>query len=161
MRLTTKGRYAVMALLDLAIHCDKGVITVAQLAKRQQISVMYLERIAGKLRASGLLKSIRGPLGGYMLAKPANEITIAMILNAIDEQIDATRCQGAANCQGGLTCLTHHLWSALNQEMFTFLDGITLEMLATQPNIINIAERQFQEYQQNIAGACDESLCTV
>jgi Rrf2 family iron-sulfur cluster assembly transcriptional regulator len=161
MRLTTKGRYAVMAMLDLAVHSSKGVMSITQVAKRQNISVQYLERIAGKLRAYSLLKSIRGPLGGYVLAKSPKEITIAHIMYAVDEMIDTTRCQGAANCNGGLTCLGHHLWSALNKEMNKFLNGITLEMLANQPDILNIAEKQFDEYQYSIAGECNESLSTV
>lgn len=159
MRLTAKGRYAVMAMLDITLHEDKGVVTVAQLAERQQISVMYLERIAGKLRAAGLLRSIRGPLGGYQLLKPPQDITVAMILIAVEEQIDTTRCQGAANCQGGLTCITHHLWSALNHEMFEFLNNVTLESLAKQPHIQTIANRQFNQFEK--AGASHESACAV
>lgn len=130
MKLTTKGRYAVTALLDLAIHQQKGPTTVAEMAARHGISATYLERLAGVLRAKGLLKSVRGPRGGYVLARSAQEITIAEIIAAVDEKIDATRCAGKANCHEGTTCLTHHLWDELNQQIFHFLHNITLSALA-------------------------------
>jgi Rrf2 family iron-sulfur cluster assembly transcriptional regulator len=126
MKLTTKGRYAVTALIDMAIHQDQGPTTISQVASRHHISTTYLERLAGIMRAKGLLKSIRGPKGGYILAKPAGEITLADIIEAVDERIDATQCAGKGNCQEGKMCLTHHIWDELNQKIFLFLKGITL-----------------------------------
>ena len=142
MKLTTKGRYAVTALLDLAIHQQSGPITVSQMAQRQRISPTYLERLAGHMRAKGLLISVRGSKGGYILARPANEITIADIITAVDEGIDATKCQGKGNCQDGEMCLTHHLWEALNQEIHQFLKGITLSALAEKPKGFDFFNKQ-------------------
>ena len=141
MRLTTKGRYAVTALLDVAMYAQEGPITVAQMSKRHGISSTYLERLTGIMRAKGLLKSIRGAKGGYVLARPAHEITIADIIDAVDEGIDATRCGGKGNCQEGSVCLTHHLWEALNNEINGFLKGITLSALAKKPQSF---EKQYQ-----------------
>jgi len=129
MKLTTKGRYAVTALLDFAIHQEQGPITIAQVASRQQISTSYLERLASRMRSKGLLKSIRGAKGGYLLAKPAQQITIAEIITAVDEGIDTTRCQGKANCQQGKVCLTHQLWEQLNDNIYHFLQSVTLQSL--------------------------------
>lgn len=150
MKLTTKGRYAVTALLDMALH-EQGPTTISQLAARHSISPAYLERLAGVMRAKGLLKSIRGPKGGYVLARPAKDITLAEIINAVDERIDTTRCKGKANCQDGIKCLTHHLWEELNHEIFHFLQRITLGALAQQPQILAIADRQRQIRLQTIS----------
>jgi Rrf2 family iron-sulfur cluster assembly transcriptional regulator len=133
MKLTTKGRYAVTALLDLAMHQQEGPTTIAQMAQRQGISSTYLERLAGIMRAKGLLKSVRGAKGGYILARPANEITVADIIEAVDEGVDATRCAGKGNCHAGKICLTHHLWEALNHEISGFLQRITLSALVQSP----------------------------
>lgn len=130
MKLTTKGRYAVTALLDLALHQQQGPTTVAEVAERHGISATYLERLAGLLRAKGLLKSVRGPRGGYVLARSADQITVAEIIEAVDEKMDATRCAGKANCHEGSVCLTHHLWDELNHQITVFLQGITLSALA-------------------------------
>lgn len=130
MQLTTKGRYAVTALLDLAMHQQAGPTTIAQVAERQGISPLYLERLAGRMRANGLLTSIRGPRGGYLLARSPHEITLAEIIQAVDERIDTTQCKGKGNCFGGTMCLTHHLWDELNQQIFHYLDKITLGALA-------------------------------
>ena len=136
MKLTTKGRYAVTALLDLAMHQDSGPITIAQMAKRQKISPTYLERLAGNMRAKGLLKSVRGSKGGYILARHPSEITVADIIEAVDEGIDATRCAGKGNCHEGEMCITHHLWEALNREILEFLQGITLSALVKRPTLV-------------------------
>lgn len=142
MKLTTRGRYAVTALLDLAIHQQQGPITISQLAGRHGISPAYLERLAGLMRAKGLLKSIRGPKGGYLLARPADEITLADIIDAVEERIDTTLCKGKANCQKGAICLTHHLWDALNHEISHFFQGITLGALALKPQVLAIAKQK-------------------
>ncbi|MFI4938161.1 MAG: Rrf2 family transcriptional regulator [Candidatus Berkiellales bacterium] len=135
MKLTTKGRYAVTALLDLTLHEQEGPTTVARLAERQGISATYLERLTGQMRAKGLLKSVRGSKGGYILARRPEHITVADIIAAVNEGIDTTRCGGQANCHQGKVCLTHHLWDALNQEIFQFLEGITLSALASNQQI--------------------------
>lgn len=142
MKLTTKGRYAVTALLDLAINQSNGPITVARLAERQGISVTYLERLAGIMRAKGLLKSVRGKNGGYVLARSAEEITLADIIAAVEEKIDATRCHGKGNCHDGAMCLTHHLWDDLNHKISHYLQEITLGALALKPQVLAIAQRQ-------------------
>lgn len=142
MKLTTKGRYAVTALIDLAIHQNEGPTTVAEVASRQGISTTYLERLAGLMRAKGLLKSIRGPKGGYVLARPAHQITLADIIEAVDERMDATLCSGKGNCQEGEMCLTHHIWDELNQKIFLFLKGITLSDVIGKPSVKAIANRQ-------------------
>lgn len=147
MKLTTKGRYAVTALLDLAIHQHIGPTPINELAKRQHISPTYLERLAGIMRQKGLLKSIRGKHGGYVLAKSPEEITLAEIINAVDEGIDTTKCKGKGNCHNGSgMCLTHHLWVELNDKIAHFLGNITLENLAKKPDVLAIAKQQYPIY---------------
>ena len=136
MKLTTKGRYAVTTLLDLALSEHDGPITITEVAKRHGISPAYLERLAGIMRAKGLLKSIRGPHGGYLLARHAKDITVADIMLAVDEKIDTTRCKGRANCQEGEMCSTHHLWEQLNHKIFHFLQGVTLSDLVATPQLL-------------------------
>ncbi len=133
MKLTTRGRYAVTAILDLVIHPQAGPTTVAQLSERHGIPAPYLERLTGLMRSKGLLKSVRGAKGGYVLARSPQEITVADIIASVNEGIDTTRCQGKGNCYKGAMCLTHHLWDELNQEIFHFLQGITLSALAAKP----------------------------
>lgn len=134
MKLTTKGRYAVTTLLDLASSPQQGPINIGQIANRHAISVAYLERLAGRLREQGLLKSVRGAQGGYILARPADQITVADIMLAVDEKLDTTQCHGKSNCHEGGVCATHHLWDALNHKILGFLRGITLQDLITKPN---------------------------
>ena len=130
MRLTTKGRFAVTAMIDLALRQNNGPVTLAAISQRQQISLSYLEQLFGKLRRHELVESTRGPGGGYTLGRKAAEITVADIIVSVDEPIDATQCGGKENCQGdGGRCMTHELWSALNQRMVEFLDSITLQKL--------------------------------
>ncbi len=129
MRLTTKGRYAVTAMLDIALHGPEGPVSVQEIAQRQQISSAYLEQIAGALKRCGLLESFRGPGGGYGLGLPADDISISAIIAAVGEGIDATRCAGRADCQEGHMCLTHDLWMDLSQRMDDFLRGISLASL--------------------------------
>ncbi len=142
MKLTTKGRYAVTAMLDLALRYDKGAVTLADSAKRQGISLSYLEQLFAKLRRSGLVDSVRGPGGGYTLAMEPNKISVAEIVVAINENIDATRCGGEKNCHGDETCLTHQLWEDLSTRIHEFLNGITLGDLVTRPHVQEVASRQ-------------------
>ena len=126
MKLTTKGRFAVTAMVDLALHEEEAPISLTQISERQQISVAYLEQIFFKLRRAGLVASFRGPGGGYRLGAPAGDITAAAIIEAMDEDIDATQCRGDGSCLGGAACLTHHLWEDLNRTTRKFLEGVTL-----------------------------------
>ena len=142
MKLTTKGRYAVTAMLDLALRYDKGAVTLADIAKRQGISLSYLEQLFAKLRRSGLVDSVRGPGGGYTLALEPAKISVAEIIVAINENIDATRCGGEKNCHGDETCLTHQLWEDLSTRIHEFLNGITLGDLVTKPHVQEVASRQ-------------------
>lgn len=142
MKLTTKGRYAVTAMLDLAIHFDKGAVTLAQIAARQGISLSYLEQLFARLRRQGLVQSTRGPGGGYNLAMAPSEISVAEIIVAINEQIDATRCGGDQNCASDERCLTHYLWEDLSERIREFLSGISLAELVSRPNVQEVAVRQ-------------------
>lgn len=129
MRLTTKGRYAVTAMVDLALHAKAGPVCLADISRRQEISLSYLEQLFSKLRRKELVKSIRGPGGGYLLARKEVDLTVADIIDAVDETIDATNCGGQANCLDGEVCLTHHLWVDLSQRIHDFLSEISLETL--------------------------------
>jgi Rrf2 family iron-sulfur cluster assembly transcriptional regulator len=142
MKLTTKGRYAVTAMLDLALHYDKGAVTLAEIAHRQGISLSYLEQLFAKLRRGGLVDSVRGPGGGYNLALAPSKVTVAEIIVAINENIDATRCGGEKNCHGDQTCLTHQLWEDLSTRIYEFLNGITLADLVSKPHVQEVATRQ-------------------
>jgi len=129
MRLTTKGRYAVTAMLDLSINYQKGPITLADISKRQGISLSYLEQLFSKLRKNGLVDSARGPGGGYRLSREAGEIAVGEIITAVDEKIDATNCGGKGDCLNGGQCLTHELWCDLSKQIRDFLFDITLGQL--------------------------------
>ncbi len=131
MRLTTKGRFAVTAMIDLALRQSSGPVTLAAISQRQGISLSYLEQLFGKLRRNDLVESTRGPGGGYTLARQATEITVADIILSVDEPIDATQCGGKENCQGegGGRCMTHELWAALNDRMVEFLESVKLQAL--------------------------------
>ena len=142
MRLTTKGRYAVTAMLDLALNQGKGAVTLQDIALKQEISLSYLEQLFAKLRGDGLVRGTRGPGRGYRLARSAEAISVAAIISAVDEKSDMTRCGGEANCQDGKKCLTHELWTELSQEIYKFLDGITLSNLVSRPEVREVAERQ-------------------
>ena len=142
MKLTTKGRYAVTAMLDLALRYDQGAVTLAEIARRQGISLSYLEQLFAKLRRSGLVDSVRGPGGGYNLAMEPSKISVADIVVAINENIDATRCGGEKNCQGEDTCLTHQLWEDLSKQIYDFLNGISLAELVAKPHVQEVATRQ-------------------
>ena len=143
MKLTTKGRYAVTAMLDLALHYEQGAVTLSDIACRQGISLSYLEQLFAKLRRSGLVDSVRGPGGGYNLALEPAKISIAEIVIAINENIDATLCKGEKNCHGGEErCLTHYLWEDLSERIREFLNGITLADLVSRPTVQEVARRQ-------------------
>ena len=135
MRLSTKGRYSVTAMLDLAIHDKAGSVTLADISQCQGISLSYLEQLFAKLRKHNLVKGVRGPGGGYRLARPADKISIAEIISAVDENVDVTRCAGQGNCQEGEQCLTHELWSDLSDRLYDFLDNITLAQFVDRPGI--------------------------
>jgi len=147
MRLTTKGRYAVTALLDLAIHADQGPVNLADISRRQGISLSYLEQLFAKLRRSELVCSIRGPGGGYRLGRKPQSIRIAQIIDAVNESVDATKCQGKGNCQQGETCLTHHLWQDLSEQIHDFLGSISLADLIARSEIKRIAQQQDQRHE--------------
>lgn len=142
MRLTTKGRYAVTAMLDLAIHSDSGPVSLAEISKRQEISLSYLEQLFSKLRKSELVASVRGPGGGYKLSRSLDSIFVAQIIDAVNESIDATNCQGKGNCQQGEVCLTHYLWSDLSEQIHHFLSGISLAQLVSRRDVKSVSERQ-------------------
>lgn len=132
MRLTTKGRFAVTAMIDLAMHNQDRPVTLADISERQKISLSYLEQLFGKLRRNLLVSSVRGPGGGYNLAKKLDEVSVADIIVAVDEPIDATQCGGMENCHDEKKCLTHDLWTELNTHILDYLRGVTLSDLVNQ-----------------------------
>ena len=142
MRLTTKGRYAVTAMLDLAIHHGGGPITLADIAQRQGISLSYLEQLFSRLRKRNLVSSVRGPGGGYTLGRDAGEIFVAQVISAVDENVDTTRCGGAHNCQDNQQCLTHDLWQDLSARIFDYLNKISLKDLMSRRGVQEVVERQ-------------------
>lgn len=142
MKMTTKGRYAITAMLDLALHDSDGPVTLAEISQRQDISLTYLEQLFSKLRRHEIIESARGPGGGYRLAQDADDITIAKIVYSVDEPIDLTRCGGQQNCQGDERCLTHDLWMELNRHVSDFLNGITLGDMIQRNNVKQVSARQ-------------------
>ena len=132
MRLTTKGRFAVTAMIDVAIHSTTGPATLAGVSERQKISLSYLEQLFGKLRRSGLVESVRGPGGGYHLARLPETVTVADVIVAVDEPIDTTQCGGQENCKDDRRCMTHELWSSLNERILEYLQSVTLADLVRQ-----------------------------
>jgi len=142
VKLTTKGRYAVTAMLDLALHYGDGPITLADIAQRQGISLSYLEQLFSRLRKRSLVASVRGPGGGYSLGKEAGEIFVGEVISAVDENMDTTRCHGAHNCQNNERCLTHDLWSDLSNQIYNYLNNISLQDLMDRKAVREVAERQ-------------------
>jgi Rrf2 family iron-sulfur cluster assembly transcriptional regulator len=132
MRLTTKGRFAVTAMLDVALHAGAGPVTVAAIAERQKISLSYLEQLFGKLRRAGLVDSVRGPGGGYTLGRAPDAIAVADVILAVDEPIDATQCRGRENCHDDRRCMTHELWAGLNAHILAYLESVTLAALVRE-----------------------------
>ena len=126
MRLTTKGRFAVTAMVDLSMRQTRGPVTLSAISERQHISLSYLEQLFGKLRRAKLVTSVRGPGGGYCLARPTNGISVAEIITAVDEPIDATQCGGKENCIDDRRCVTHDLWATLNEKMNDYLGSVSL-----------------------------------
>ena len=158
MRLTTRGRYAVTAMLDLTLHAEDKPISLADISERQSISLSYLEQLFSRLRQSGLVSSVRGPGGGYHLGRASTGIFVAQIIDAVNESIDTTNCQGKGDCQGGEICLTHSLWSDLSKEIHGCLSNISLADLVAKRNVQHIAQRQVEQLlviDDNMqAGAC-------
>lgn len=142
MKLTSKGRYAVTAMLDVALHSRLGPVSLADISERQEISLSYLEQLFSRLRKEELVSSVRGPGGGYQLGRAPSEIAIGEVIRAVDESVDATRCQGLADCQGGERCLTHTLWQDLSDRISQFLNGITIGELMTKNEVKEVAGRQ-------------------
>lgn len=135
MRLTTKGRFAVTAMLDIALYEADKPVTLAGISERQSISLSYLEQLFSRLRKQGLVSSVRGPGGGYRIAKAYHEISVSDIITAVDEQIDATQCGGNENCHDEGRCMTHELWASLNSKILDYLSGVTLaDMVDMQRN---------------------------
>lgn len=153
MRLTTKGRYAVTAMLDLAYHSGKRPVALTDIAKRQDISLSYLEQLFAKLRRAGMVSGVRGPGGGYQLSRPSSEINIADIITAVDESVDSTRCGGKGNCQNNQPCLTHELWMGLSEQIYNYLAGISLADLLARGEVQAVADRQEKEVQMSIEGS--------
>ncbi len=129
MRLTTKGRFAVTAMVDLGLRHLRGPVTLAGISDRQRISLSYLEQLFGRLRRNQIVESVRGPGGGYCLAKPMATISVADIIRAVDEEVDATQCGGLSNCHDGEECLTHDLWTGLNNHIYAYLESVMLDQL--------------------------------
>lgn len=142
MKLSTKGRYAVTAMMDLAIHDKFGPVTLAEISHCQNISLSYLEQLFAKLRKHTLVEGVRGPGGGYRLARAASAITVADIILAVDERVDNTRCAGRENCQKGRRCLTHELWDDLSHQILSFLEGITLAQFVERPSVRDVIKHQ-------------------
>ncbi len=150
MRLTTKGRYAVTAMLDLALHEGKGPISLADISERQGISLSYLEQLFAKLRRNELVRSVRGPGGGYQLNREKAAIPVAEVIDAVNESVDATGCNRKGDCQGGETCLTHHLWCDLSDQIHNFLSGISLADLVARKDVREVALRQEQNQSEQL-----------
>ncbi|MFK8050342.1 MAG: Fe-S cluster assembly transcriptional regulator IscR [Halioglobus sp.] len=148
MRLTTKGRYAVTAMLDLALHTDSGPVSLADISGRQDISLSYLEQLFAKLRRQELVTSVRGPGGGYRLSRESRDIHVAQIIDAVNEAVDATGCGGTSDCQQGEVCLTHHLWCDLSNQIHGFLSNISLANLVEQREVQSVSARQNLRVQQ-------------
>ena len=142
MRLTSKGRYAVTAMLDVALHTSSGPVSLADISERQGISLSYLEQLFAPLRKHGLVSSVRGPGGGYRLGLEAQSISVSAVIQAVDESIDATRCGGKGDCHGGTQCLTHSLWEGLSDRIEDFLANISLAELVGKHDVSSIAQRQ-------------------
>ncbi|HHV6304482.1 TPA: Fe-S cluster assembly transcriptional regulator IscR, partial [Haemophilus influenzae] len=143
MKLTSKGRYAVTAVLDIALNADGGPVSLADISERQHISLSYLEQLFAKLRKDGLVKSVRGPGGGYQLGLPSEQISVGMIIAAVNENIHVTKCLGRENCKNGVECLTHELWQDLSLRIESFLNEITLAELVNKRNVKRQSHRDF------------------
>ena len=141
MKLTTRGRFAVTAMLDLAMHAQAGPVTLATISTRQKISLSYLEQLFGKLRRGSLVESVRGPGGGYTLGRPPDQLTVADIIRAVEEPIDSRQCEGRDNCLGDRRCMTHDLWENLNTTVVNYLAGVTLAQLVLNQRVKTAPEQ--------------------
>lgn len=150
MRLTTKGRYAVTAMLDLAFYSQIKPVTLTDIAARQTISLSYLEQLFARLRRANMVKGVRGPGGGYKLCREASDINVADIITAVDESLDSTKCGGEANCQKEQSCLTHDLWTGLSEHIRTYLEDISLADLLEKDQVKIVAKRQCDNLQRPI-----------
>ena len=155
MRLTTKGRYAVTAMLDLALHGSERPVSLADISGRQNISLSYLEQLFAKLRRNDLVSSVRGPGGGYRLSRGGHDIFVAQIIDAVNETVDATGCGGTSDCQQGEVCLTHHLWCDLSDQIHNFLSQISLHTLVERREVQSISARQEARAQGGKSGDSD------
>lgn len=159
MRLTTKGRFAVTAMIDLALHGGEGPVTLAGISDRQKISLSYLEQLFGKLRRHQLVESVRGPGGGYCLARQMVKISVADIVRAVDEALDATQCGGRENCKDEERCMTHELWTTLNFKMYEYLESVTLaDLVAKQLQKVGNDVALIKDKRRTGAGVRDGSL---
>lgn len=150
MRLTTKGKYAVTAMLDLAFHSQLKPVTLTDIANRQTISLSYLEQLFARLRKAGMVNGVRGPGGGYQLSRDTHAINVAEIIAAVDEVVDSTKCGGKSNCQDGQPCLTHELWMGLSEQIREYLSGISLGDLLERKPVQQVAERQDKQAMKKI-----------
>lgn len=142
MKLTSRGRYAVTAMLDLAFHCKNGPVSLAAISKRQDISLSYLEQLFAQLRRTKLVKSSRGPGGGYSLNKDPEQLSVGAIIEAVNESVDATKCNGKSDCQAGEKCITHSLWQDLSDRISDFLNQISLQELMNERDVKQVVGRQ-------------------
>lgn len=161
MKLTSKGRYAVTAMLDVTIHAAAGPVSLADISERQGISLSYLEQLFSRLRKQGLVISIRGPGGGYRLGKCSAVIAVADIISAVNESVDATKCHGKGDCHGGEQCLTHSLWQGLSERIEEFLQNITLADLIAQNEVKTIYQRQNDEHSRLIKSQSIETIINI
>ena len=160
MKLTTKGRYAVTAMLDLALHAGQGPVSLADISARQEISLSYLEQLFSRLRRQKLVVSVRGPGGGYRLSRSADEVFVAEVVDAVSESLDTTRCGNKGDCQNGEKCLTHHLWSDLSDQIHQFLSEISLGDLMRKHEIRQVADRQNRKQSDESADAINTQRLT-
>ena len=144
MKLTTKGRYAVTAMLDLALHADERPVSLAEISARQEISLSYLEQLFSRLRRNELVVSTRGPGGGYRVARPLAAVAVSEIIVAVNESVDATQCAGRENCHSHGRCLTHDLWEGLSEQIEEFLSGVSLQDLIDRQRVKSVSARQDQ-----------------
>jgi len=158
MRLTTKGRYAVTAMLDLAFHSQTKPVTLTDIATRQTISLSYLEQLFSRLRKAGMVTGVRGPGGGYKLSREAVDINIAEIIAAVDEPVDSTKCGGKGACQDGQPCLTHDLWMGLSEQIRAYLKGISLGEVLERDQVTRVAKRQDQKTEHIVSIQKQEKL---
>ena len=153
MRLTTKGRFAVTAMIDLGLRHQRGPVTLAGISERQKISLSYLEQLFGRLRRQGIVDSVRGPGGGYCLARPMEEITVAAIIRAVDEPIDATQCGGLGNCHDDEPCMTHELWTGLTDHIYSYLESVNLGQLVAGQ--MACQDKENHKHKSRVMGTAD------